>query len=104
MRSKCEKVINIIRCLAGCSWGTERNLILIIYKAMIRAIFDYGCLAHGSVAKSTLAKLDVVQAKAVHCGIPDDTDSGAAGGNGGGSTETAMCKTSTKLLGKVKRL
>ncbi len=36
-----------------------------IYKAMVRSIFDYGCLAYGSAAKTTLAKLDVVQARAL---------------------------------------
>lgn len=54
-----------MRCLAGCCWGADRNLMLMIYKAMIRAIFDYGCLAYGSAAKSILAKLDVVQARAL---------------------------------------
>ncbi len=64
--SKCEKVINIMRCLTGCSWGADRNLMmLMMYKAIIRAILDYRCLAYGSAAKSTLAKLDVVQARAL---------------------------------------
>lgn len=60
--SKCEKVINIMRCLTGCSWGTDKNLMMMIYKAMTRAILD---LAYGSAAKSTLAKLDVIQARAL---------------------------------------
>ena len=40
--------------------------MLMIYRAGIRANFDYryGCLAYGSAAKSTLAKLDVVQTRA----------------------------------------
>ena len=50
MVSKCGKVINILRCLVGCSWGADRNLMLMIYKAMIRSVFDYGCLAYGSAA------------------------------------------------------
>lgn len=67
MVSKCEKVLNILRCLTGCSSEADRNLMLMIDKARIRAIFDYGCVGNGSVAKSTLAKL---------------ADPGAAGGNG----------------------
>lgn len=63
--SKCEKVINIMRCLTGYSRGADRNVMLMIYEAMIRAILDYGCLAYGSAAKSTPAKLDVVQARAL---------------------------------------
>lgn len=65
MVSKCGKVINILRCLVGCSWGADRNLMLMIYKAMIRSVFDYGCLAYGSAARSTLSKLDVVQSRAL---------------------------------------
>lgn len=39
--------------------------MMTIYKAMIRAVFDYGCLAYGLAAKSILNKLDVVQARAL---------------------------------------
>lgn len=50
MVNKCGKVINILRCLVGRSWGADRILMLMIYKAMIRSVFDYGCLAYGSAA------------------------------------------------------
>ncbi len=46
MICKCEKAINIMRCLTGCSWGAGRNL-----------------MTYGSAAKSTMAKLDVVHAR-----------------------------------------
>lgn len=36
-----------------------------MYKAIIRAVFDNGCSAYGSAAKSILAKLDFVQTKAL---------------------------------------
>lgn len=41
-----------------------------IYRAMIRSRLDYGCLVYGSAARTNLAKLDVVQAKALRvcCG------------------------------------
>jgi len=57
------KIINILRCLTGCSWGAGRNLMLMIYKAMIRSVFDYGCLEYGLEARSTLDELDVVQSR-----------------------------------------
>lgn len=62
---RCEKVINVMRCLTGCTWGADRNTMMMIYRAMVRSIIDYGCLAYGSAAKTTLAKLDVVQARAL---------------------------------------
>lgn len=36
-----------------------------VYRAMIRSVLDYGCIAFDSAPKSTLAKLDVVQSKAL---------------------------------------
>ena len=32
---KCEKVINILRCLAGSDWGADRDTLTMIYRAMI---------------------------------------------------------------------
>lgn len=65
--SKCEKILNNVRCAGGCSKGADRKLMLMIYKAMIRAVFDYGCLAYDSAAKSTLEKLDVAQFRLLGC-------------------------------------
>lgn len=68
--SKCEKVINILRSLSGSDWGAERDTLLLIYRAMIRSILDYGCVVFGSAAKSLLCNSDRVQAKALRvcCG------------------------------------
>lgn len=62
MVSRCEKVVNIMRCLTDCPWGADRTAMLMIYKALVRPICEYACLAYGSAAKTNLsAKLDVVQ-------------------------------------------
>lgn len=63
--SNCEKVMNILRSLAGSGWGAERDTLFMIYQAMIRSKLDYGCIIFGAAAKTTLAKLDRVQAKAL---------------------------------------
>ena len=70
MVTKCEKVVNIMRSLAGCDWGAERGSMQLVYQAMIRSVLDYGCFVYGSAAKSVLGKLDVLQAKALRlcCG------------------------------------
>ena len=67
---KCEKVINILRSLSGSGWGAERDTLHMIYQAMIRSSLDYGCVIFGAAAKTTLSKLDRVQAKALRvcCG------------------------------------
>lgn len=67
---KCDKVLNIMRSLAGCDWGAERGSMHLVYQAMIRSSIDYGCFVYGSAAQSVLRKLDTLQAKALRlcCG------------------------------------
>ena len=69
IEDKCKKVINVMRCLTGRDWGASCSALKTIYVAMIRSVFDYGCIVYGSAAVSLLRKLDVIQAKAlrVHC-------------------------------------
>jgi len=41
---KCEKVLNVMRSLAGCDCGAKRETMLLIFQAMIRSALDYGLL------------------------------------------------------------
>ena len=68
--TKCEKVVNVMRSLSGSTWGAGQETQLMIYRAMIRSRLDYGSLCYGTAAKSSLKKLEVVQAKALRvcCG------------------------------------
>ena len=65
-----EKVLNAMRCLAGCDWGADRGSLQLVYQAMIRSYINYGCFVYGSAAKSVLHKLEVLQARALRlcCG------------------------------------
>lgn len=67
---KCEKVLNVMRSIAGCDWGAGRETMYLIYLAMIRSVIDYGSIAYGSAATAVLGKLDTVQSKALRlcCG------------------------------------
>ena len=40
---KCEKVLNVMRSLAGCEWGADRETMLLMFQALIRSSLDYGC-------------------------------------------------------------
>ena len=55
---KGEKVLNTMRCLAGCDWGADRGSLQLVYQAMIRSCIDYRCFVYGSAAKSVLHKLE----------------------------------------------
>lgn len=68
--NKCEKLINIIRCLAGIWWGAHPYYLKLIYNAIIRSILDYGTFTLEPCNKSGLKKLDKVQTKCLRiiCG------------------------------------
>ena len=60
---KSEKVINIMRCLTGCFLGTDRNVMLMIYRAMIRANLDYWCLTYGRARPDIVGKILMMVSK-----------------------------------------
>ncbi|XDV25401.1 hypothetical protein PO909_029322 [Leuciscus waleckii] len=65
MVDKCKKAINILKCLSGYNWGASGSSLKRIYIALIRSVFDYGSTVYKTAAKTTLAELDRVQAKAL---------------------------------------
>ena len=62
---RCKPRINLLRCIAGSTWGADGPMLLRIYKALIRSILDYGCEAFNSASDSLKASLDSVQYKAL---------------------------------------
>ena len=45
--------------------GTSRSILLIIYKALVRSIINYGCIAYDSAATMTKDKLDRLKGQAM---------------------------------------
>ena len=54
-----------MRCVSGQRWGPKKSSLLCVYRALIRSLFDYGCIAFASAANSSLKLLDAVQYKAL---------------------------------------
>jgi len=67
---KCQKRLNLMRCLTGSTWGADKKCLLIIYKALIRSVIDYGCIAYNSASDNIKSSLDRIQAEALRlsCG------------------------------------
>jgi len=61
LRSDCLKRLDIMKSLAGTTWGASRESLLCIYKAYILGKLNYGCVLYGSAAVTTLRKLDTIQ-------------------------------------------
>ena len=41
-------------------WGADRNVLLRLYRTLVRSKLDYGCIVYGSARKSYLRKLDAI--------------------------------------------
>ena len=47
--------------VSGYEWGANRQLLMDIYRALIRTTIDYGCIVYGTAAKTCLQRLDRIQ-------------------------------------------
>ncbi|KAL0803382.1 hypothetical protein ABMA28_017394 [Loxostege sticticalis] len=65
LTARCEKLLNILRCLAGVWWGAHPFSLKLIYNALIRSVLDYGTFFLEPCSVVGLHKLDVVQSKAL---------------------------------------
>ncbi|XP_053091437.1 uncharacterized protein LOC113528898 [Pangasianodon hypophthalmus] len=61
IETKCKKVLNLMRRVVGCVWGADKEALLQIYRALMRATLDYGCMVCEAAAKIHLEKLDRIQ-------------------------------------------
>ena len=59
--TKCRKRINILKVLAGTSWGANKESVLLLYKTIILSCLDYGSEAYDTATNSKLKKLEVIQ-------------------------------------------
>jgi len=67
---RCKKRLNFMRSVSGIAWGANKESLLIIYKALIRSVIDYGCSAYNTASDNVKYKLDKIQAQAlrISCG------------------------------------
>jgi hypothetical protein len=61
IQQKCFKRINFLRSMAGVSWGAHPDVMLILYKGLIRSVLEYGCVAFDRMAGTHILKLERVQ-------------------------------------------
>ena len=59
---RAKKSLNILRCMANIVWGSDREILLRLYMALILPKIDYGCFVYGSARQSRLRALD-----SIHC-------------------------------------
>ena len=62
---RCTKILNLMRKITGSTWGANRVTLMMVYRALIRSVLDYGSLAFMNCAPLLLRKLDTIQYKAL---------------------------------------
>lgn len=62
---RCERNLNILRCLTGVWWGAHPFTMRLLYNALIRSVLDYGTFLLHPGNTSAVKKLDSVQSKAL---------------------------------------
>lgn len=61
IQEKCLKRINLLSCMAGVSWGSHPDIMVILYKGLIRSILEYGCIVFDRMADTHMLKLERIQ-------------------------------------------
>ena len=65
----CKKALNLMRCVAGSTFGSDKPTLLMLYKSLIRSKLDYGCQALLSTCKSTIHLFDKTQTAALRIAL-----------------------------------
>ena len=60
LKSRCTKSLDLIKVLSNTTWGADRKVLLLLYRALIRSILDNGCIVYGSARPSYIKRLDTV--------------------------------------------
>ena len=60
VKTKCLKSLNLLKFLSHTDWGADRNILLHLYRSLVRSKLDYGSIVYGSARRSYLQMLDVV--------------------------------------------
>ena len=57
LRNNCLRTLNILKFLTHSSWGADRSMMLLLYRALVRSRLDYGSFIYSSGRESILRTL-----------------------------------------------
>ena len=60
LKTQCKEALNLIRVVAHLKWGGDRDTLLMLYCAIVRSKFDYGCIVYGTASNANLRQLDSI--------------------------------------------
>ena len=65
LRSKCLKAIDILKCLARTKWGSDKTMLLRLYRSLIRSKLDYASIIYQSASNNIIKRLDPIHNLAI---------------------------------------
>lgn len=65
LKMRCSKDLNLMKTLSSYSWGADREILMRLYRTLIRPKIDYGSIVYGSANATLLKSLEVVQNEAM---------------------------------------
>ena len=58
---RCNKDLNLMRCVSGTNWGANKTSLLRLYQCLIRSKIDYGSAGFMTACKTQLKRIDSIQ-------------------------------------------
>ena len=58
LNTQCKEALNLIRVVADLKWGGDRDILLMLYCAIVRSKCDYGCIMYGTASNTNLRQLN----------------------------------------------
>jgi ribonuclease HI len=73
--TKCRKRLGLLRSVSGNRWGAGKKSLLMLYRALIRPVLDYGAVAFCTASDTQRKKMETIQAQALRicCGAAHGT-------------------------------
>lgn len=62
---RCSKRVNFLKTIAGSSWGSHPNNMLVLYKSTIRSILEFGAICFQNMSQTHRLKLDRIQWRSI---------------------------------------
>ena len=69
LRLSCSNALNLIRVVSNCNWGGSSEVLLRLYRALVRSKLDYGSVVYGSARRSYLSRLDPIHHKGIRLSL-----------------------------------
>src|SRR6056300_464138 len=60
LKNKCLKALNLLKVVSHMDWGADCDVLLRLYRALIRSKLDYGSIVYGSARASYVRMLDTI--------------------------------------------